>query len=140
MSAEPSRPLDLDRLRRAVSGAVFGPGDGEAWDGARRPWSVGVDQHPAAVVEVAGADDVAAAIGFARENGLGVMAQPTGHAASWDLQRRGAPAHRRAGGRGGGRRGPARARGRRRPLARRAGARPRPRGWPASRGPLPTSA
>ena len=85
MSAESSRPLDLDRLRRAVSGAVFGPDDGEAWDGARRPWSVGVDQHPAAVVEVAGADDVAAAIGFARENGLGVMAQPTGHAASWDL-------------------------------------------------------
>ena len=85
MSAAPSRPLDLDRLRRAVSGAVFGPDDGEAWDGARRPWSVGVDQHPAAVVEVAGADDVAAAIGFARENGLGVMAQPTGHAASWDL-------------------------------------------------------
>jgi FAD/FMN-containing dehydrogenase len=86
MSAAPSRPLDLDRLRRAVSGAVFGPDDGEAWDGARRPWSVGIDQHPAAVVEVAGVDDVSAAIGFARENGLGVMAQPTGHAASWDLR------------------------------------------------------
>jgi FAD/FMN-containing dehydrogenase len=86
MSAEPSPSVDLDRLRRAVSGAVFGPGDGEAWDRARRPWSAGVDQHPAAVVEVAGADDVAAAVGFARENGLGVMAQPTGHAASWDLQ------------------------------------------------------
>ena len=85
MSTAPSPSLDLDRLRRAVSGAVFGPGDGAAWDGARRPWSVGVDQHPAAVVEVAGADDVAAAIGFARDNGLGVMAQPTGHAASWDL-------------------------------------------------------
>ena len=85
MSAESPRPLDLDRLRRAVSGAVFGPDDGESWDGARRPWSVGVDQHPAAVVEVSGADDVAAAIGFARENGLGVMAQPTGHAASWDV-------------------------------------------------------
>ncbi len=85
MSAAPSRSLDLDRLRRAVSGAVLGPDDGEAWDGARRPWSVGIDQHPAAVVEVAGADDVAAAIGFARENGLGVMAQPTGHAATWDL-------------------------------------------------------
>ena len=85
MSTAPSPSLDLDRLRRAVSGPVFGPDDGEAWDGARRPWSVGVDQHPAAVVEVAGADDVAAAIGFARENGLGVMAQPTGHAASWDL-------------------------------------------------------
>ena len=85
MSTAPSPSLDLDRLRRAVSGAVFGPGDGAAWDGARRPWSVGVDQHPAAVVEVAGADDVAAAIGFARDGGLGVMAQPTGHAASWDL-------------------------------------------------------
>jgi FAD/FMN-containing dehydrogenase len=85
MSAAPSRPLDLDRLRRAVSGAVFGPDDGEAWDGARRPWSLGIDQRPAAVVEVSGADDVAAAIGFARENGLGVMAQPTGHAATWDL-------------------------------------------------------
>ena len=86
MSAAPSPSPDLDRLRRAVGGAVFGPGDGEAWEGARRPWSLGVDQHPAAVVEVGGADDVAAAIGFARENGLGVMAQPTGHAASWDLR------------------------------------------------------
>ncbi len=86
MSAAPSRPLDLDRLRRAVNGAVVGPDDGEAWDGARRPWSVGVDQHPAAVVEVTDADDVAAAMGFARENGLGVMAQPTGHAATWDLR------------------------------------------------------
>lgn len=83
MSAAPSRPLDLDRLRRAVSGAVIGPEDGEAWDRARTPWSV-IDQRPAAVVEVAGADDVAAAVGFARENGVGVMAQPTGHAATWD--------------------------------------------------------
>ena len=85
MSAAPSPSLDLDRLRRTLSGPVFGPDDGDAWDRARRPWSAGVDQHPAAVVEVTGADDVAAAIGFARENGLGVMAQPTGHAASWDL-------------------------------------------------------
>ena len=52
------------------------------WDEARRAWNLAVDQHPAAVAWPASAEDVADVIGFAREYGLRVAAQGTGHNAA----------------------------------------------------------
>jgi hypothetical protein len=57
------------------------PGE-EGWDEARRPWNLAADQHPAAVAHPQTADDVIAAVRFARERGLRVAAQCTGHAAA----------------------------------------------------------
>jgi hypothetical protein len=52
------------------------------WDEARRAWNLAVDQHPAAVARTASAQDVADVIRFAREYGLRVAAQGTGHNAA----------------------------------------------------------
>jgi hypothetical protein len=70
--------LSLDDLRRRFGGAVFGPAD-EGWDQARLAWNLAVDQHPAAVAVPENADDVAAAVTFARDAGLQVAVQGTGH-------------------------------------------------------------
>jgi FAD/FMN-containing dehydrogenase len=74
----------LGSLRGSVRGTVLGPGD-EGWDAARAAWNLAVDQRPAAIVAAADADDVAAAASFARDAGLPVTAQPTGHSATWSL-------------------------------------------------------
>ena len=60
---------------------VLGPGAPE-WDDARRAWNLAVDQRPEAIVVADTAHDVAAAVGYARENGLRVAPQGTGHGAS----------------------------------------------------------
>ena len=52
------------------------------WDDARRAWNLAVDQRPAAVAVPRTAHDVAAAVDFAREHGLRVAAQGTGHSAA----------------------------------------------------------
>ena len=64
-------PLD------SVHGRVTRPGD-PGWDAARRSWNLSVDQHPAAVVEAAGADDVSAVVRYAAREGL-----------AWPRRRRG---------------------------------------------------
>ena len=53
----------------------------DGWDGARQAWNLLADQRPEAVVLAEGADDVAATVRFARDNGLRVAVQATGHAA-----------------------------------------------------------
>lgn len=68
-------------LERAVRGRVHLPGE-PTWDDARRAWNLAVDQQPRAVVEVADADDVAAAVRCAGRLGLPVVAQSLGHGAS----------------------------------------------------------
>ena len=73
-------PLDVDALRAQVVGTVSVPGD-EDWDAARRAWNLAVDQRPAAVVRAESAEDVKAAVDFARERGLQVAPQGTGHGA-----------------------------------------------------------
>jgi hypothetical protein len=52
------------------------------WDDARKAWNLAVDQHPAAVALPESAADVVAAVRFARERGLRVAAQGTGHNAA----------------------------------------------------------
>ena len=51
------------------------------WDEARQAWNLAADQHPAAVAFVESADDVSKVIGFARQNGMRVTGQCTGHGA-----------------------------------------------------------
>jgi FAD/FMN-containing dehydrogenase len=54
------------------------PGD-RGWDDARQAWNLAVNQHPAAIALPACAQDVVAAVQFARAHGLRVAAQGTGH-------------------------------------------------------------
>jgi FAD binding domain/Berberine and berberine like len=53
-----------------------------SFDEARQAWNLTVDQHPAAVVFPESADDVVAAVRFARQQGLRIAPQGTGHNAS----------------------------------------------------------
>lgn len=62
----------------ALSGAVVLPGD-HGWDEARSGFNLLEDQHPAAVAFPVDADDVAAAVAYARRAGLRVAPQATGH-------------------------------------------------------------
>lgn len=72
-------------LRNTVRGRALLPGE-DGFDEAARPWAVGVHQPVAAVVEAENAADVAALVRYAREAGLTVTAQPSGHGASGDVQ------------------------------------------------------
>ncbi len=65
-------------LRARLQGDLVLPGD-ESWDEARRAWNLAVDQRPAAVALPESADDVVAIVDFAREHGLRVAPQGTGH-------------------------------------------------------------
>src|SRR3954452_11492771 len=51
------------------------------WDEARQAWNLAADQRPEAVALVESADDVSKVMRFARENGLKVTGQGTGHGA-----------------------------------------------------------
>jgi hypothetical protein len=73
--------LDLEPLRAHLDGDAVGPAD-EGWDEARLAWNLAVDQRPAAVVLPESAADVAATVTFAREHGLRVAPQGTGHGAA----------------------------------------------------------
>ncbi|TMR25326.1 FAD-binding oxidoreductase [Nonomuraea turkmeniaca] len=70
-------------LRGAVGGRVLLPGD-HGFEQAAKAWNLSVEQRVAAVVEAAGAGDVAATVMYARRSGLAVTAQPSGHGASGD--------------------------------------------------------
>jgi FAD/FMN-containing dehydrogenase len=73
--------LDFSQLRQKLMGTVTIPGD-ETWDTARQAWNLAVDQRPVAVAEPETVADVVAIVDFARERGLRVAAQGTGHAAA----------------------------------------------------------
>ena len=51
------------------------------YDDARRAWNLAADQRPAAVARPRDAAEIAAAVRYARERGLRVTAQATGHGA-----------------------------------------------------------
>lgn len=65
----------------ALAGRIATPDDSD-WDQARLAWNLVADQQPVAVVFAEGADDAAATVRFAAENGLKVAAQGTGHGAA----------------------------------------------------------
>ena len=59
-------------------GPVVVPGD-DTYDAARATWAGGIDQRPAAVVEAIGANDARAAVVAARDLGMDLAVQGTGH-------------------------------------------------------------
>ncbi len=69
---------DVQDLRDRLRGDVVGPAD-TAWDQARQAWNLAVDQRPALVAFPEDADDVVAIVDYAREYGLRVAPQGTGH-------------------------------------------------------------
>src|SRR4051794_38711155 len=73
-------PDDLAPLRETLAGRLLLPGDA-GYDDARRPRNRAMDQRPAAVVEAGDAQDVAATVTIARDAGLRVAPQSTGHGA-----------------------------------------------------------
>jgi hypothetical protein len=64
----------------SISGRIVTADDSD-WDEARTPWNLAADQRPFAVAFVESAGDVSNVVGFARDNGLRVTAQGTGHGA-----------------------------------------------------------
>lgn len=72
---------DLRRLADVIRGRIWFPGDPD-FDRAHRPWNLAVEQAVHAVVEAADAQDVADLVAFARDNGLAVATQPSGHGAT----------------------------------------------------------
>ncbi|HEX4519644.1 MAG TPA: FAD-binding protein [Gaiellaceae bacterium] len=80
-SVDPSDHAGILALRGAVAGEIVLPGD-PSWDEARRAWNLAVDQRPFAVALIGSVEDVVKVVDFARENGLRVAPQGTGHGAS----------------------------------------------------------
>jgi hypothetical protein len=81
MTAAEQLATALNQLRSRVGDRIVGPDD-PGWDEARRPWNLSVDQHPAAVARPGSAQDVVAVVDVAREHGLRVAPQGTGHSAA----------------------------------------------------------
>jgi FAD binding domain-containing protein/berberine-like enzyme len=71
----------LDRLAADLDGTLVRPTDPN-WDAARQAWNVAVDQNPVAVVLAGSVRDVQATVLAARELGLRVAPQSTGHNAT----------------------------------------------------------
>lgn len=73
--------IDRLELDADLTGELVLPGDAD-WDTARSAWNLAVDQQPEAVVVAADAADVAVALSYARERGLRIAPQGTGHNAA----------------------------------------------------------
>ena len=68
-------------LRDAMSGQVVAPGEA-GWDEARQAWQLAVDQRPALIAIPETIADVQVAVGYARERGMAIAVQSTGHQAA----------------------------------------------------------
>lgn len=74
--------LDVEALRKNVTGQVFTPGD-EGYEDAQRLFIPVYDHvRPAAIVQVTDADDVTAVLKTARDTGLEVAVRSGGHSAA----------------------------------------------------------
>jgi FAD/FMN-containing dehydrogenase len=65
-------------LKRRLRGALIEPADGE-YDAARKVWNGVIDKRPALIARCAGAADVSACVGFAREYDLPLSVRGGGH-------------------------------------------------------------
>ena len=70
--------FSVDELRAAVTGRVVAPGDAD-YDAIRRIFYGVIDPHPGAIVLVAGAEDIARVIRFARATGTELAVRSGGH-------------------------------------------------------------
>ena len=68
----------VGELRARLSGRLLRSGQ-PGYDDARTIWNRMIDRHPALIVRAAGADDVVAALGFAREHDLLTSVRGGGH-------------------------------------------------------------
>jgi FAD/FMN-containing dehydrogenase len=78
VSLSTSSSLSIPDLRAAVTGRVIAPGHAD-YDAARTVFVGGIDRHPAAIVRVTDATDVARVIAVARETGLELAVRSGGH-------------------------------------------------------------
>jgi FAD/FMN-containing dehydrogenase len=76
----PTIGIAVKQLTSRLGDRVIGHQD-PRWDEARRAWNLAVDQRPAAVATPASAEDVVTVVEVAREHGLRVAPQGTGHSA-----------------------------------------------------------
>jgi FAD/FMN-containing dehydrogenase len=74
----PTAQLPIEDLRARLTGRVIAPGD-EGYDEARTVLYDFEDCHPAAVVKVANASDVAAIVNLARDAGVELAVRSGGH-------------------------------------------------------------
>ena len=82
MSTKKSNNLNISNLREQFSGQVIAPSDTE-YDKARTVFYGGVDRHPAVIIRVANAAEVAQVISLARENALELAVRSGGHSNAW---------------------------------------------------------
>ena len=78
LSPTTSMTLPIDRLRASLKGRVITAADAD-YDAARALFVGGFDRHPAAIVKVVDAPDVAAVVTFARETGAELAVRSGGH-------------------------------------------------------------
>lgn len=74
-------PAEIDALTARVAGPVLTPGD-DRYDEERAGSQLARQHRPDLVVGATGPADVQAAVSFARDHGLGVAVQGTGHASA----------------------------------------------------------
>jgi FAD/FMN-containing dehydrogenase len=72
---------EIAELQNRLQGSVLQSGD-PGYDQARRMWNGRFDRRPALVARCASAQDVAAAVRFSREEGLGISVKGGGHSYS----------------------------------------------------------
>ena len=70
--------VSVDALRGRLTGDYVTPEDSN-WDEARLAWNLAVDQRPAAVAIPETVDDVVEVVLYARDQGMRVAGQATGH-------------------------------------------------------------
>jgi FAD/FMN-containing dehydrogenase len=70
--------LSITDLRAAFKGNVIAPGDAD-YDSARTTFYGGIDHHPAVIIRVRNADEVARVIALARETGMELAVRSGGH-------------------------------------------------------------
>ena len=70
--------LSIADLRSVFDGRVIAPGD-EGYDSARTTFYGGIDHHPAVIIRVRNADEVARVIALARETGMELAVRSGGH-------------------------------------------------------------
>ena len=73
-----SQSIRIQDLRASFGGKLTEPTDPD-YDSARAVWNGSIDRRPAAIASCASAADVAAAIRFARANGLEIAVRGGGH-------------------------------------------------------------
>lgn len=73
-----SPAISIQDLRSTFNGNVMAPGDAE-YDTARTVFYGGIDRHPAVIIRVRSADEVARVISLARETGMELAVRSGGH-------------------------------------------------------------